>query len=413
MSGNHSEGMLRSRNRFKKLGEQYLLVIFSGAILATLANFLWPMTPLFKGQGAEILIPFVFLALGFGLWLMYVTELTWPKITKVFLALVLAYWFYARILDSVQNDGVNYTAFILPIVICMIYRKPITAKTTLFTLDGLSILIIVISMVAQIAVKLDWVIARTEFPHRLPFFPMFGFDSRWEGVFGNVNYSGPVGAFLLVYGVGRGRLRGVVIAAAGLVFLLASESRGAIVAAYVGCLIVVIFKPTWGKWKLSLPFRLSIGSVLILVPLIGSVLSDPTGNGRLTVWKDFLSVWPKAPLFGVSEQQIAIYLQQGELSFFSTHGHNVFVQSLVTQGLIGVVLVTILIAIGLTITGRRANSGFALGFAVIVSMIICNLDEDLFDGKYLTFQYLTIIMAVLISSNREGLCTDRLRSDAI
>ena len=116
MSGNHSEGMLRSRNRFKKLGEQYLLVIFSGAILATLANFLWPMTPLFKGQGAEILIPFVFLALGFGLWLMYVTELTWPKITKVFLALVLAYWFYARILDSVQNDGVNYTAFILPIV---------------------------------------------------------------------------------------------------------------------------------------------------------------------------------------------------------------------------------------------------------------------------------------------------------
>ena len=84
-----------------------------------------------------------------------------------------------------------------------------------------------------------------------------------------------------------------------------------------------------------------------------------------------------------------------------------------TQGLIGVVLVTIIIAIGLTITGRRANSGFALGFAVIVSMIICNLDEDLFDGKYLTFQYLTIIMAVLISSNREGLCTDRLRSDAI
>jgi O-antigen ligase len=400
MSGSHSEKILLSRNRLKQLSKHYLLVILSGPVLATLANFFWPLTPVFKGQGAQILVPFVFLAAGFGLWIVYVTELTWPKITKVFLALVLAYWFYARILDSIQNDAVNYTAFILPIVICMIYLKPITTKTTLFTLDGLSILIIAISIVAQIAVKLDLVTPRTEFPHRLPFFPILGFDSRWEGVFGNVNYSGPVGAFLLVYGVGRGKLRGVVIAVAGLVFLLASESRGAIVAAFIGCLIIVIFKPTWGRWKLSLPVRLSVGSVLIFVPLIAAILSDPTGNGRLTIWADFISVSPRAPLFGVSEKQISAYLQQGDLSFFSTHGHNTFVQSLVTQGIFGLALLISLFVIGLVITIKAAHKHLVVGLAVFITALGCNIDEDLITGNYLSIQYAAIILSVMLTSTR-------------
>jgi len=396
MSGNHSEEILLSRNRLKQLSEHYLLVTLSGLVLAILANFFWPLTPVFKGQGAEILIPFVFLVVGVVFWIAYSTDLTWPKNTKIFLGLVIVYWFYARILDSIQNDAVNYTAFILPIVIGMIYLKPITTRTTFFTLDGLSILIIAISIVAQIAVKLDLVAPRTEFPHRLPFFPMLGFDTRWEGVFGNVNYSGPVGAFLLVYGVGRGKLRGVVIAVAGLVFLLASESRGAIVAAFIGCLIIVVFQPTWGRWKVSLPVRLSIGSVLILVPLLASVVSDPTGNGRLTVWKDFLSVWPKEPIFGVGGQQIDSYLQQGELSFFSTHGHNVLIQSLVTQGVIGFILIISIAVAAFAITANRAHKGFSLGLALLTTMIVCNLYEDLFDGNYLSITYLAMILAVLL-----------------
>lgn len=380
----------------KDVGKYYLLVIISGSIAASLFNFLWPMTPIFKGQGAEILIPFLFLALGFGLWLMYVTDLSWPKITKIFLVLLLAYWLYVRILDSVQNDGVNYTVLILPIVICMIYLKPITTKTTLFTLDGLSILIIAISIVAQIVVKLDWVIPRTEFPHRLPFFPMLGFDSRWEGVFGNVNYSGPVGAFLLVYGVGRGRLRGAIIATAGLVFLLASESRGAMVAAYIGCLIIVIFKPSWEKWKLSLSVRLSVGSVLILIPLLASFVSDPTGNGRLTVWKDFISVWPNAPIFGVGERQITNYIDEGQLSFFSTHGHNIFIQSLVTQGIIGAVLISSVLLVGFVAVCRGVGTIRSLAIALLITMLLCNLDEDLFDGKYLTLTFIPILLAVIL-----------------
>ena len=402
MSGNHSEEILLSRNRLKQLSEHYLLVTLSGLVLAILANFFWPLTPVFKGQGAEILIPLVFLVVGVVFWIAYSTNLTWPKNTKIFLGLVIVYWFYARILDSIQNDAVNYTAFILPIVIGMIYLKPITTRTTFFTLDGLSFLIIAISIVAQIAVKLDLVAPRTEFPHRLPFFSMLGFDSRWEGVFGNVNYSGPVGAFLLVYGVGRGKLRGVVIAVAGLVFLLASESRGAMVAAFIGCLIIVVFQPTWGRWKLSLPVRLSIGSVLILVPLLASVVSDPTGNGRLTVWKDFLSVWPKEPIFGVGGQQIDSYLQQGELSFFSTHGHNVLIQSLVTQGVIGFILIISIAVTAFAITANRAHKGLSLGLALLTTMIVCNLYEDLFDGNYLSTTYLAMILAVILAGRHDN-----------
>jgi len=369
-------------------------------VLALLANFFWPITPVFKGQGAEVLIPFVFLALGIGLWVMYATDLTWPKSTKIFLALVLVYWCYARILDSIQNDAANYAAFILPIVICMIYLKPISTKTTFFTLDGLSVLIILISIIAQIAIKLDLVIPRTEFPHRLPLFPMLGFDSRWEGVFGNVNYSGPVGAFLIVYGLGRGKLRTIIFTASGLVFLLASESRGAMVAAFIGCLTIAIFKPTWGKWRLSLPVRMCIGGALVFIPLVASILSDPTGNGRLTVWNDFLSVWPKAPIFGVGEQQIVIYLQQGELSFFSTHGHNVFVQSLVTQGVIGFTLLITLVVMGVAITAKKASKGLSLGLALLITMVVCNLDEDLFSGNYLSIVYSSMILSVILVSSK-------------
>ena len=398
MSGNHSEEILLSRNRLKQLSEHYLLVTLSGLVLAILANFFWPLTPVFKGQGAEILIPFVFLVVGVVFWIAYSTNLTWPKNTKIFLGLVIVYWFYARILDSIQNDAVNYTAFILPIVIGMIYLKPITTRTTFFTLDGLSFLIIAISIVAQIAVKLDLVAPRTEFPHRLPFFPMLGFDSRWEGVFGNVNYSGPVGAFLLVYGVGRGKLRGVVIAVAGLVFLLASESRGAMVAAFIGCLIIVVFQPTWGRWKLSLPLRLSIGSVLILVPLLASVVSDPTGNGRLTVWKDFLSVWPKEPIFGVGGDQIAIYIQEGDLTFFSTHGHNVLVQAIVTQGAVGVILISLIFTLGIVVAVPKKGNSMKISISILITMILCNVYEDLINGVQLSITYIAIVLAVLLGA---------------
>jgi len=392
-----------SRISRKDFSGFYLLVALAGVVLASLANFLRPMSPVFKGQGLEILIPFLFLSLALIIWIRYVPNFDWDRKTKIFLLLVIGYWVCSFSLDSIQGDAVNYTTFILPIVIGMVYLKPLDTRTMFATVDGFALLIIIISIVGQIAVGSGWVTPRTEFPHRLFLLTEFGFDWRWEGVFGNVNYSGPVGAFLLVYGLGRGKWLGWIFAVSGLVFLLASESRGALAAAFIGCVIVLISKSSWGNFRISVPVRLSIGSLLILIPLLGSAISDPTGNGRVTVWRDFISVWPQAPVFGVSEKQISVYLRQGDLSFFSTHGHNIFVQSIVTQGIIGIVLLIALFGIGLFIAIQGVRKHLVVGLAVFVTMLVCNIDEDLFSGNYLSIQYLPIILVVLLTSTQHSI----------
>lgn len=398
MSATCKKDTYSKRNPGRNLGSSYLAVILAGIILSPLANFLWPMTPVFKGQGLEILIPFIFAFAGFLLWLIFDTNRNWDKKTRIFLSIVAVYWMYARILDASQNDGVNYNSLIVPLLVLLVYLKPLNRTQMFRTMDAFSFMVIGAALVGQFAVMLGIVNPRTEFIHRIPIFPALGFDWRWEGIFGNVNYSGPVGAFLLVYGLGRGRVQGFLVAAAGLTFLFASESRGALVAGFFGSVILLMFKQRWGRFEIGIRARLALGFALILIPIAGSLASDPTGNGRLTVWRDFITVWPKSPMTGVSQAQITAYIENGNLSVFSTHGHNVLVQSLVTQGLIGLLLLIALLVVGCTQTFSGISRNISVAFAVFITMIVCNLDEDLFDGNYLSIQYLSLVLPVLLAA---------------
>jgi hypothetical protein len=150
----------QTHERISRIGQKessgfYLLIALSGIVLASLSNFLRPMSPVFKGQGLEVLIPFLFLAPAVIIWIRYVPSFDWDRKTKIFLLLVIGYWLCSFSLDSIQGDAVNYTTFILPIVIGMVYLKPLNTRTMFSTIDGFALLIIVISIVGQIAVGLE------------------------------------------------------------------------------------------------------------------------------------------------------------------------------------------------------------------------------------------------------------------
>jgi hypothetical protein len=67
------------------------------------------------------------------------------------------------------------------------------------------------------------------------------------------------------------------------------------------------------------------------------------------------------------------------------------------------VLLIALFGIGLVITIQGVRKHLVVGLAVFVTMLVCNIDEDLFSGNYLSIQYLPMVLVVLLTSTQPSI----------
>jgi putative inorganic carbon (HCO3(-)) transporter len=228
------------------------------------------------------------------------------------------------------------------------------------------------------------------------------------------------GAALAMNSRGAGRAPGVLAAVLGTIAIVLSGTRGAWMGGLAGALYLLLQVRPRFSW------RTAILCAVVLVAAAGFYFSpagfrlrsrihwigeDVRGGGRLLLWRDSLRLAAGHWIAGAGPESFpALFpqFQSEELAraypdFYYESPHNLFLDVLIAQGPLGVVVLLGWIALGLRAAGGRSGYAPYLGAALVAGMT-----GHLFSVFILTtalYFYLTV--AMLAAADAEPVITPR------
>jgi O-antigen ligase len=258
----------------------------------------------------------------------------------------------------------------------------------------------------------------------LPLADPLGLDGRWAGPFIHPNRAGPVGAFLLVFGV---TLRGVqswVFAAVGFLVLALSASRTAELAALLGVATVLVAvkamrgrQPTRGSVGacavalvglvvvLGAPLMLPVGMVTESGPP-GALGSALTGSGRTGIWPTYIHLWLTDPWLGVGTRRINTAVASGELPAWAAHAHNTILDATTRYGVLALVLVLGIFAVLLFLGYRAARVDRPASLGLAVMLVVAGMGHTVVGFRYPEVSLPVLLLAVMMSAPDEKVRDD-------
>ncbi len=323
------------------------------------------------------------------LWLKYRPTCSWTANFNLFFLLIGATWVSVTVLSLTQDSPFDVSSLGVPLVMVMIWAKPVPLRVVLRAIDlwamsvvGLSITYLVLQW-AELVVTSDNVYV---YLRRWEIVTPFGtIIERWAGPFGNVNFSGPLGAVILVYGITRSGIVRRVSVVGGLLILVLSESRSAFGAAIIGVATLILIRLTEVKGRHRI---VSAGvAALAALPLAGLFLLDTDLNGRTPLWADYLKGWWEQPILGVRS-----------LGGIGTSGHNVFIDTAYQFGLVGLIPILCVFAVLSIMVAPTLRQGPAYALPMMATLIFSFSMERLIDLRYLTPQIIPLLIVALGAS---------------
>lgn len=206
----------------------------------------------------------------------------------------------------------------------------------------------------------------------------------FQGVYTNPNAAAIVAAVATSLGVWlavvlRGRWRVAVIAALPLSIatLVASDSRGPIIAAALGVIIVLVFSPhrrvSLGVLAVSVAAAVTVA---LVAPGAFAAFLDRSDrgydvtSGRWEIWQRLLGVWAEHPLVGIGYRTVEVLPGSGGQT-----AHNVYLSVLVETGIVGALLFVALLVV-VAITGfRRSRPEHRALFGVTATVLVIELTQ--------------------------------------
>ena len=379
-------------------GDLYLAVFLSAIPIAVLAHFLSSGAVVFKGHAWSVVLPFIFAFVSFLFWILSRGSRSFPPITYVFLALLIVSWIVLWILEKRDGQGLNFTTFLVPLLVIMLLIKPasfravaIASATFAWVIAG----VFVVSIIYDFA-------TRNSFGGlliRIPGFPRtLGEGARWEGPFGSPNYVGPFAAYLVLYSVTCRVWSRRILAAVGIVVLVMSGSRSAILGMLVGFIVYFIFSRSPRLVGLRRPVRVGLTIALLVPFLVFAFRADPTLNGRTPIWPEYWELWKRSPMEGVGTQLIQDRINSGEYFAWFVHAHNMALDLLGRYGIIGFVMIAALLVVAVIIVGRAARRSSPMGLALVSAFLVIGLVEVHGSWLYWSIPTVWLLLAVLDSS---------------
>ena len=204
----------------------YLVPIALSLPLSTFSNYLWGLEPFLKGQSLSIVIAFAGTLVGLALWIFYQDSAKASRRLSVFLAGNILAWSVIAVLVWQDGDQFNYTTWLAPLVFILVLLKPPRLNGVFAAADAFALGLLAIA----VATHLLHLTGLVPLPDdgaalRLPsFVQVLGLEQRWMGPFASSSDAGPVGAFLITYGLLRSRWRRVTMVVGGICILLGASS---------------------------------------------------------------------------------------------------------------------------------------------------------------------------------------------
>ncbi len=358
----------------------YLGALSVGVVLERYVNYLWFETPVVFGQPANVLTGFVYFFVAAVIWAVLDRRPRAHGWLSAFLVLMAVAWAVHLLLYRYHGDAFNYNALLYVPILFLIWWKPpakdeawaavsVFAWTVSIVLVGTRLLESV--GVLSVRNQTDALIAFDTENYFLPLNPVLGIEGRWPGPFGHNGDTAMMGALLIVIAVARWRRSSWVFLTVGVLTLLVTSGRASIGAAAAGLLIIFMFREGSFMW-LSRAVRIPIG-IIALASGAWVLINRPAGmTGRNTIWPAFFELWQESPWIGVGGSGIAT---GNEWTIQFQHAHNMYLNDLTREGLLGAGIQYAAVALGVVIAARVAWWGMPGALAVISTYLITGITE--------------------------------------
>ena len=383
------------------LADAWIVPAVLAPVVALGASYSAPQVLVVASQSVAVALAFVFFGLSVLLWIFFEPREAWPPLFQVFIFSLLALWVTGMLSSVVRGDPFDITSLVVgPLLMLLVLKRP-PSRSIWMSGDAYAVGLLAVSLLAQIQDVLGIREMREQFWIRLPFLAeFFGPIPRWEGPFSNPNIAGPVGAFLVVYGIWRsGVLRFVLVGSGALMVVMADSRTGfiAVLAPLVFLLVVRLFRrlrtsgaPHWGMYGVLT--AIAAASFLLVFR------RDPSLNGRIEIWNQFLGLWRENWLFGAGQTGIQEVVNSGDLPSWANHGHNLVIDVLGRFGLLGAVALLSALTFLALLVWFDAKSGQGAAMSIMVMFVAAGVTEDLIDWRYLGIYYVPLLLCSMLAA---------------
>lgn len=346
------------------------------------------------------------------LFLRYRPRSSWSPAVVWCLTTVLLVWVVAIGLSVSRGDGVSALALLVPLAAALpALKRPDPAAVWLgvdifcWTLLGVSAVALAAEVLGLIP---SWYhgspdpaayIAGERLAYWIPLADPLGLDARWAGPFGHPSLAGPVGAFLLVYGLGRTGVRRVAFIVGGAAILLLAAGRGPLLATAIGVLVMLVTGAIRGRHRTLAWVLAGVTAAAFVVGAALMVRGNTGLTGRTTIWPEYLTLWRQSPLVGVGATGIWDAIDQGALPDWASHAHSLTLDALTRMGLLGLIAVLALLGQCLTLGVRAARRGQGVGLALMAVVVCGTLTDTLIDWRFTGPVLVTLVLAVLLAGS--------------
>lgn len=394
----------------------YLISLVFFSILAPYANYLADRKLddafLIKGQSLTIVIQFIGFPITLVLWALLKRGPLRSRILQVFLFGLIAAWVVHFILIQVHQDLYAHVLWLyIPILLLLILKTP-TREEAWQALE-------IIAWIASAILVLTYLLERLGFipvfridpsiiewekqNYWIPISDFLGVNGRWPGPFGYNSKTGFVAAYILIVALARWRKHNYVLVAISVIVLLLTASRASFMTALAGLFVLALFTRTGIIARIPLFVRWIIGGFCIAIPAFAFIFTGIGLTGRFGdngIWTAYIKLWESAPWVGVG--QTGIWSAHGVTDQY-TMAHNMFVQELAIDGIVGLATQYLVVILGLVIMAIAAFKGFPGPLAIAIAYLVTSQTEVLNDGWTTPSIYILMIALAVIAATRLNL----------
>jgi len=298
-----------------------------------------------RGQPAAVVVQALAFVLAVGAWILAGSKLRSNRSSTLLVTLFGLAWVIHIVLAVLRGDAYMHLVWLMIPILAMLWWKPLTALQwqTVVWVAGVAL---AAALAITIGLELVGVLERPylapgliDFEVRnywLPLSEPLGIEGRWQGPFGHSGDTGAVAALVLVMGVAVWRKTSPVVVVVAVTVLLMTSVRSAYIAAAAGLAVLFVFGKSRWVAKFAMSTRLVVsGAVVALVTLVLVSQSINLTGRSSTIWPGFWELWLTSPVLGVGPGGIA---ENGGVTALSVHAHNLLLDELTRNGLLGFVL---------------------------------------------------------------------------